>query len=93
VVLRVVLAVVDPDHDGQVGALSGRGQQHLARAPFQVQRRLVTGAELASGLDHNVGPSPPQSMSAGSRLYRTRIGLPLTVIDSSECATSAFRRP
>src|SRR5580692_2122061 len=41
-----------------VGILARRGQQYLARAPLQVQGRLVAGAELAGGLDHDVNSQP-----------------------------------
>jgi hypothetical protein len=56
--LRVVVAVVDPEHDRQVDAFARRRDQDLPGAALQVQRRAVPGAELAGGLDHDVGAEP-----------------------------------
>ena len=50
----VVNGVIDADHDGRVGVLAWRRDEHLAGAALEVERRVVAGAELASGLHDDV---------------------------------------
>ena len=54
VLLRVVLAVVDAEHDGEVGVGRGRGDDDLARAGLEVLLGALALREEAGRLDDDV---------------------------------------
>jgi len=77
VTLGVILAVVDPDDDGEVGLLARRGDQHLARTALEVGGGVLAGAEFPGGLDHDADseavPVDPGRVAGGKHRDRHAI--------------------